>query len=63
MGKITLIICFLSLVITSFSQNYDAELVSQKTTIIINKGKLTKNSYNEIKINSRLGEKHTLFKS
>jgi hypothetical protein len=59
MGKITLIICFLSLVITSFSQNYDAELVSQKTTIIINKGKLTKNSYNEIKINSRLGEKHT----
>jgi hypothetical protein len=59
MIKIYLILGFLSLYITSFTQDYDAELISQKTTIEINNGNLTKDLYYEIKINNRAGEKYT----
>jgi len=59
MIRLFLILGFLLFYITSFTQDYDAELISQKTTIEINKGKLTKNLYYEIKINNRAGEKYT----
>jgi len=59
MIRLFLILGFLLFYITSFTQDYDAELISQNTTIEINKGKLTKNLYYEIKINNRAGEKYT----
>jgi len=59
MIRLYLILGFLFFYITSFTQDYDAELVSQKTSIEINKGNLTKNLFYEIKINNRAGEKYT----
>lgn len=59
MIRLFLILGFLFFYITSFTQDYDAELISQKTTIEIKKGKLTKNLSYEIKINNRAGEKYT----
>ncbi len=59
MIKSYLILGFLFFYITSFTQDFDAELISQKTLIEINKGNLTKNLYYEIKINNRAGEKYT----
>lgn len=59
MIRLYLIIGFLFFSITSFTQDYDAELISQETTIEVNKRKLTKNLYYEIKINNRAGEKYT----
>lgn len=59
MIRLYLILGFLFFYITSFTQDYDAELISQKTTIEINKTNLTKNLYYEIKINNRAGEKYT----
>lgn len=43
----------------SYAQNYDAELVSQETSLSIDKNRLTKKRYYEIKINNRMGEKYT----
>jgi len=43
----------------SNAQNYDAELVLQKTEIEASKNKLTKSVYYEIRINNRDGEKYT----
>ena len=45
MLKNFLIFGFLSLNITSFTQGNDAELISQKTNIEINNGKLNKELY------------------
>jgi hypothetical protein len=59
MIRLNLILGFLFFYISSFTQDYDAELVSQKTSIEINKGNLTKNLFYEIKINNRAGEKYT----
>jgi hypothetical protein len=59
MIRLYLILGFLFFYISSFTQDYDAELISQKTTIEINKGNLTKNFYYEIKINNRAGEIYT----
>jgi hypothetical protein len=58
MIKINLILGFLFLSITSFAQKYNAELICQKTSIVINKGSLSKDLYFEIKINNRAGEKY-----
>lgn len=41
-----------------FGQNHSAELISQETSISIDKNRLTKEYYYEIKINNRAGEKH-----
>lgn len=59
MIRLYLILGFLFMYNTAFTQDYDAELISQKTAIEINKGNLTKNLYYEIKINNRAGEKYT----
>lgn len=58
MYRLYLILVFQFIYIASFAQDYDAELISHKTTIGINKGNLTKNLYYEIKINNRAGEKY-----
>ncbi len=59
MIRLSLVLGFMLLYISSFSHDYDAELIYHKTTIEINKGKLTKTKYYEIKINNRAGEKYT----
>lgn len=59
MKRLLSILIFLFFSITSYAQNHDAELISQITEIKINKGKLIKNLYYEIKINNRAGEKYT----
>lgn len=55
---------FFSLVLTllpilSFTQIFDAELINQRTNIVINNNRLTKDLYFEIRINNRAGEKYT----
>ncbi len=62
MIKLYLNLAFLLLYTKSFTQVYDAELISQKTIIEINKGNLTKSLYYEVKINNRAGEKYTKIK-
>jgi hypothetical protein len=59
MTKILLIIGLTSFRILCFSQNYDAELILQRTNIVIKNNKLTKNLHFEIKIHNRAGEKYT----
>ena len=59
MIKLFLIFGFFTIYIPSFTQDSDAELISQKTYIEINKGILTKDLYYEIKINNRTGEQYT----
>jgi hypothetical protein len=44
---------------TSIAQRYAAELILQKTNIVVKKDKLIKNQYFEIKINNRSGEKYS----
>jgi len=59
MIRLNLILSLLSIFITSFSQDYDAELITHKTSITINNANLTKEISYEIKINNRAGEKYT----
>ncbi len=59
MIKTFLILGFLAFYMSSFSQNFDAELISQKTSIEVNNGKLSKSLHHEIRINNRAGEKYT----
>lgn len=54
-----LLIGFFFIQLVGLSQNYNAELVSQETSITIDKGGLTKKLYYEIKINNRDGERYT----
>lgn len=57
--RIIVLIGLLFTPLIGFSQNYSAELISQETSISIDKNRLTKDLYYEIKINNRAGEKHT----
>jgi len=41
------------------SQEYDAELVSQRTSIEVNSRSLTQDHYYELKVNNKQGEQHT----
>ncbi|MFA5972291.1 MAG: DUF3857 domain-containing protein [Lentimicrobiaceae bacterium] len=41
-----------------FSQQYDAELINQQTTIDVSDGKVTQTHYFEIRINNRKGDKY-----
>lgn len=50
---------FLSLFVAAFTQDFDAELTTQKTSIVINNGSLTKEVYYEIRIINRGGEKYS----
>ena len=59
MIKLYLILGFLFFFTPSFTQDNDAELISQKTSIEIKKGNITKDLYYEIKINNRDGEKYS----
>ncbi len=59
MVKSILLLGLLFFCIMAFAQNYDAELISQKTTVEVSNNKLIKNRYFEIKINNRAGEKYT----
>ncbi len=59
MNKILFVLLFSFLQITGFAQNHDAELINQKTNIVIDKNKLTKEVLYEIRINNRAGEKYT----
>lgn len=56
MIKIYLTIFCFSLCLTSFSQEYHAELVAQETRIEVNRKSLTGNFYYQIKINNRAGD-------
>lgn len=59
MLKIILLLGFLNCCITTFSQEYDAELVAQETQIEFINNKLNKKVFYEIRINKRSGEKYT----
>ncbi len=59
MIRLLLISCFLLGQLLSFSRDYDAELLSQKTNITVSNGKLIKTEYFEIKINNRAGDQYT----
>lgn len=59
MIRVILIFGFLSLFVAAFTQDFDAELTTQKTSIVINNGSLTKEVYYEIRINNRGGEKYS----
>lgn len=59
MTKLYFTFGFLLFYIASFAQSFDAELISQKTSIEVNKGNLTKELSYEIKINNRAGDKYT----
>lgn len=59
MNKILLSLFLSVLQIICFAQSNDAELVNQNTSIVINKDKLTKDVFYQIKINNRAGEKFT----
>lgn len=59
MNRLYLILVLQFFCIISYTQDHDAELIFQKTTIGINKGNLTKTLYYEIKINNRAGEKYS----
>lgn len=59
MIKVILIFGFLSLFVAAFTQDFDAELTTQNTSIVINNGSLTKEVYYEIRINNRGGEKYS----
>lgn len=54
-----IVLGFLLFCTEAFSQDFDAELVSQKTFIEIKNGKLVKDLSFSIKINNRRGEKYT----
>jgi hypothetical protein len=54
-----LIIIFLTLIFqTSFSQEYDAEVINQETTIEIKDQKLVKKHFYAIRINNRNGDSY-----
>ncbi len=57
--KKILIIGFLFSQLVCLAQDYSAELILQETSITIDKNKLTKDVYFEIRINNRAGEKQT----
>ena len=59
LSKKILIIGFLFSQLVCIAQEHSAELILQETSIVIDKGRLTKDLYFEIKINNRAGEKHT----
>lgn len=58
MTRILLIIVFISFHLLSLAQEYNAELILQRTDISITKGHLNKDVSYEIKINNRAGEKY-----
>lgn len=55
----TIVLGFLLFSTKTFSQDFDAELISQKTSIEIKNGKLVKDISYEININNRRGERYT----
>jgi len=59
MTKSFLLLGFLLFQIAALAQDFDAELISQETNIAINKNKLTKSLFFEIRINNRGGERYS----
>lgn len=60
--RIYLTLVCLPLCLTSFTQEYNAELVARETRIEVNRRSLTSNFYYEIKINNRAGDIYTKIK-
>ncbi len=57
--KNSLLLINISFYIAASSQNFDAELILQRTSIEIDNGRMSKYMYYEIKINNRSGEQFT----
>src|SRR5690554_445416 len=49
--------CFFFGAVITFAQAYDAEVLYHKTSIEVDKGRLTKNISYQIRINNRAGER------
>ena len=54
-----LILGLLSFYLSASAQRFDAEVVSHKTVVEVNNGKLKRDLYKEIRINNRSGENYT----
>jgi hypothetical protein len=59
MNKIQIFISILLVPVFSYAQVFDAEVLKNETSIIVNNERLTKKEYYEIRINNRAGEKYT----
>jgi len=59
MNKIFISIVLILFPVISLAQTYSVELIEQRKDIVVNRNRLTKEVYYEIKINSRAGERFT----